>query len=78
MSKLKIITSFRMCRLLEGVGFVLIRQKGSHCFYGHADGRTTVVPMHARDLDRSLIRKILNDIDMSIEEYNNQTSGDRT
>jgi len=32
---------------------------------------TTVVPMHANDLDRALIRKILNDIDISIEEYNN-------
>ena len=71
MSKLKVITSSQMVKLLECIGFILIRQKGSHCFYRHADGRTTVVPMHANDLDRSLIRKILYDIDLSIDEYNN-------
>ena len=70
MSKLKIITSTQMCKLLENLGFTLIRQKGSHRFYKHADGRTTVVPMHAGDLDRSLIRKMLNDVDLSIDEYN--------
>ena len=72
MSKLKIITSSKMCKLLENEGFVDIRQKGSHRFYKHADGRTTVVPMHASDLDRTLIRKILKDIDMTIGEYNNK------
>ncbi|MCL2080685.1 MAG: type II toxin-antitoxin system HicA family toxin [Oscillospiraceae bacterium] len=61
-----------MCKLLENDGFAAIRQKGSHRFYRHADGRTTVVPMHAVDLDRSLIRKILKDIDMSIDNYNSR------
>jgi predicted RNA binding protein YcfA (HicA-like mRNA interferase family) len=61
-----------MCRLLENDGFVGIRQKGSHRFYKHMDGRTTIVPIHASDLDRTLIRKILKDIDMSIDEYNNK------
>ena len=70
MSKLKIITSSQMCALLESDGFSNIRQRGSHRFYKHADGRTTVVPMHASDLDRTLIRKILKDIDMSTSEYN--------
>jgi len=51
MSKLKIITSERMCKLLCDLGFTLIRQKGSHRFYRHGDGRTAVVPMHASDLE---------------------------
>lgn len=72
MSKLKIITSSDMCRLLEKYGFEAIRQKGSHRFYKHSDGRTTVVPVHAADLDRTLVRKILKDIDLSIDEYNKQ------
>ena len=70
MSQLKIITSSQMCKLLEREGFVNTRQKGSHRFYRNPDGRTTVVPMHASDLDRTLIRKILADIDISIGEYN--------
>ena len=56
--------------MLEVLGFVPIRQKGSHKFYRHEDGRTTVLPMHSSDLDRSLIRKILKDIDISIDKYN--------
>ena len=70
MSKLKIITSSEMCILLRRIGFEAIRQKGSHRFYKHPDGRTTIVPMHIGDLDRTLIRKILRDIEMSIDEYN--------
>ncbi|MCL2095718.1 MAG: type II toxin-antitoxin system HicA family toxin [Oscillospiraceae bacterium] len=72
MSKLKIITSSQMRRLLEKDGFIGIRQKGSHRFYKHNDGRTTVVPMHTVDLDRTLIRKILKDINMSVDDYNNK------
>ena len=71
MSKLKIISSVQMCKRLERMEFVAIRQRGSHKFYRHDDGRTTIVPMHAGDLDRSLIRKILNDIELTIDEYNN-------
>ena len=70
MSRLRIITSLQMCKLVENIGFVAIRQRGSHKFYRHSDGRTTVVPMHAGDLDRSLIRKILKDIEITIDEYN--------
>ena len=52
MSKLKITTSIQICKMIEGLGFYLLRQKGSHRFYKHTDGRTTVVPIHAEDLDR--------------------------
>jgi len=69
-SRLRIITSVEMCRLLETLGFEAIRQKGSHKFFRHEDGRTTVIPMHARDLDRSLIRKILSDIAVTVDDYN--------
>jgi len=53
MSKLRIITSDGMFKLLVDLGFTLVRQKGSHRFYRHDNGRTTVVPMHANDLDRA-------------------------
>ena len=45
--KLPQLSSKELCRFLEKEGFLLIRQKGSHCFYRHQDGRTTVVPVHA-------------------------------
>ena len=50
--------------------FVYIRQKGSHVFYKHSDGRTTVVPIHSnKDIKRSLLRIILNEILMTREEF---------
>ena len=72
MSRLKIITSGQMCKLLEREGFIAIRQKGSHRFYRHIDGRTTVIPIHSMDLDRTLVRKILKDIEISIDDYNSK------
>jgi predicted RNA binding protein YcfA (HicA-like mRNA interferase family) len=72
MSKPTIITSVQMCKFLERHGFKNIRQRGSHCFFLHGDGRTSVVPMHAIDLDRTIIRKILKDLEVSIDDYNKQ------
>jgi len=51
------------------LGFDRRDAEGSHIFFGHDDGRTTVVPMHNRELSRGLLRKILNDINLSVEEY---------
>ncbi|MEA1960391.1 MAG: type II toxin-antitoxin system HicA family toxin [Bacillota bacterium] len=69
MSKLTIISDKEMVKILMLLGFVLIRQKGSHIFFAHPDGRVTVVPCHNEDLGRGLIRKILKDVDISIPEY---------
>lgn len=69
MSKLTIISSRDMVKVLESLGFNEIRQKGSHKNFRHQDGRTTVVPFHGEDLGRGLIRKILKDIEISPDEY---------
>ena len=47
--------------LLRKEGFSLRRQTGSHAFYAHPDGRTTVVPRHGRDVTPRLVHKILRD-----------------
>ena len=60
-----------MEKLLFRLGFEKVRQKGSHAFYRHPDGRTTTVPHHkARVLARPLIREILREIEITIENYN--------
>jgi predicted RNA binding protein YcfA (HicA-like mRNA interferase family) len=60
----------KMNDLLLKVGFEAIRQKGSHVFYRHADGRTTTVPHHkGKDLPRPLIRSILREIELTPDEY---------
>ena len=71
MSKLKVIDSKTMEKLLLRLGFEKTRQKGSHAFYRHPNGQTTTVPHHkARVLSRPLIREILREIEISIEDYN--------
>ncbi|MCJ7729175.1 MAG: type II toxin-antitoxin system HicA family toxin [Sedimentisphaerales bacterium] len=72
MSKLKLIDAKQMEKLLLKLGFVKVRQKGSHAFYRHPDGRTTTLPHHkGRDLSRPLLREILREIDISVDEYDN-------
>jgi len=71
MTRLPIVDYKAMDKLLRGLGFERVRQKGSHVFYRHSDGRTTTVPDHSgRDLARPLIREILREIEISPDEFN--------
>jgi len=68
--KLPILSTRDLCKFLEKEGFQFIRQKGSHKFYRHSDGRTTVVPIHpGKDIKRSLLRVILNEIRIGRDEF---------
>ena len=70
MSKLTIIPPEKMVKILEKLGFVKKRQKGSHIYFRHNDGRATVIPMHkGEDLGKGIIKAILNDIELSRDEY---------
>ena len=70
MPKLPVLGFREVDAILRRLGFVAVRQKGSHVFYRHSDGRTTTVPHHAgRDLSPPLLRAILTDIRMSAEEF---------
>jgi len=55
----------------DKLGFKLIRQQGSHMFYKHPDGRTTVIPNHqGEEVDRSLLNKIIKkDLELTKEEF---------
>ncbi|MCZ2128068.1 MAG: type II toxin-antitoxin system HicA family toxin [Anaerolineales bacterium] len=70
MNKLPMVNFKTMDKLLRQLGFVIVRQKGSHVFYRHADGRTTTLPNHGhRDLARPLMREILREISISPDEF---------
>jgi len=70
MSKISVVSFKTMERLLLKMGFEKIRQKGSHVFYRHPDGRTTTLPNHpGRDLARPLVREILREIDLAPGEF---------
>ena len=71
MTRLPILDFGTADKLLRDLGFQAIRQKGSHVFYRHPDGRTTTVPNHpGRDLARPLLREILREIKLSIDDLN--------
>jgi len=55
--------------MLERLGFVEVRQRGSHRQYRHPDGRSTTVPFHGgRDISPTLLRKIARDVGLTVEE----------
>ena len=57
-------------RILERLGFTLVRQRGSHKQYRHPDGRATTIPFHgSRDIAPSLLRLIARDIGLTIQEF---------
>jgi len=70
MSKLPMANFKTMDKLLHRLGFATVRQKGSHVFYRHADGRTTTLPNHGhKDIARPLMREILREISISPDEF---------
>lgn len=70
MPKLRPAKPDEVKRALEKLGFVCIRQSGSHMIFHHADGRWTTVPMHkGRDVGKGIMRKILRDAKISADEF---------
>ncbi len=70
MSKLPLVDAKVLEKVLQLLGFEIKRQKGSHIFYRHPDGRYTTIPHHqGRDLSRPLLRCILRQIEVTPEEF---------
>ena len=71
MSKLPLLTAKELIKILLNLKFEQKRQKGSHRFFQHKDGRTTVIPDHGSEkIDRGLLNKIIKqDLQMSIDDF---------
>ncbi|RLA06660.1 MAG: hypothetical protein DRQ51_08730 [Gammaproteobacteria bacterium] len=70
MSNTPILKPIQVCRILQKLGFIKVRQKGSHIQFRHKDGRGTTVPMHkGRDIAYPLLRKIASDINLTMNEF---------
>lgn len=68
--KIPVLKPQEIVRLLEAKGFVEVRQRGSHKQFRHPDGRATTVPYHTgRDVAPVLLRQILKDVELTIEEF---------
>ena len=68
--KLPLLTPKEVCQVLEKLGFEPIRQRGSHRYFKHPDGRATVVPIHSgRHIGRGLLKRIINEVQINREEF---------
>ncbi len=69
MSRLSSLTGKQLVGALKRLGFQEIRIRGSHHYLRHADGRITVVPIHAGEtIGPGLLSKILRDAEISRSE----------
>ncbi|MCX5894732.1 MAG: type II toxin-antitoxin system HicA family toxin [Proteobacteria bacterium] len=70
MRKLPSFTGKEIVSLLKKASFFVVRQKGSHVFLQHADGRATVIPVHSGEtIGPGLLAKILRDIEMTKDDF---------
>lgn len=70
MPKLRPAKPDEVKRVLEKSDFACIRQSGSHMVFHHSDGRWTTVPIHkGRDLGKGILRKILKDAKITVDEF---------
>jgi predicted RNA binding protein YcfA (HicA-like mRNA interferase family) len=71
MSKLPLLGANELAKILKRLGFEFKRQQGSHMFFEHEDGRTTVIPNHPGEgIDRGLLNKIIrHDLQITREEF---------
>jgi len=69
-ARLPILKAGKLAKVLIELGFTAVRQKGSHVFFQHHDGRTTLLSRHAgEDIGRGLLRRILREIEVTPEEF---------
>jgi len=69
MAKPPVLKAREIAGILQKLGFVEVRQRGSHKQYRHADGRCTTLPFHTgRDISPILLRQIAKDIGLTIED----------
>ena len=71
MTRLRVVPYRDLRRVAESAGFRHSRTRGSHNVFQHRDGRTVVIPDHGSQvIVRPLIRKIIRDMGLSVDEYN--------
>ena len=67
--KLPVLTADQMLAILKRHGFEAVKQSGSHIILRHPDGRRTTVPLHkGRDLGKGLVRQIMRDANLTVDD----------
>jgi predicted RNA binding protein YcfA (HicA-like mRNA interferase family) len=70
MPKLPTVTADEVIKALEKTGFQVVRQKGSHVRLRNQNNLVATVPVHkGKTLGKGLLRKILRDVDLTVDEF---------
>ncbi len=70
MARLPQLTGKQVIAALARAGYGVTRVKGSHPFLRHANGRTTVVPVHTGEtIGPGLLASILRDCKVERDEF---------
>ena len=68
--KLPRVKADKIIKVLEKLGFKLARQSGSHKIYKNSEGTRVTVPFHSgKILHPKLLKSILRDIELSVDEF---------
>jgi predicted RNA binding protein YcfA (HicA-like mRNA interferase family) len=70
MPKLPAVTADEVIKALKTNGFQVVRQKGSHVRLRNPNNLVATVPVHqGKTLGKGLLRKILRDADLTVDEF---------
>ena len=70
MSRLRTVRAREVIKFLEHLGFLQVRQRRSHKFFRHPDGRTATGPEHRGEgLGQGILAKILRDAGAAPAEF---------
>jgi predicted RNA binding protein YcfA (HicA-like mRNA interferase family) len=66
------VNARQLIKILEQKGFSFSRQSGSHAIYINEEGLRTTVPVHGKkEMGIGLLKQIMKDTDLSIEDLEN-------
>jgi len=68
MTKLPIISGRQLIKILSKLGYREVRQRGSHIRLSCPNRKSITIPDY-KVIDKSLLRKILRDAELTVEEF---------
>ena len=76
-TKQPVLSGKDLVKLLEHIGFRVVRINGSHHRMRHDDGRVTTIPVHKNeDIPKGLLRKIVReDLQLDMEVFSRLIDG---
>lgn len=70
MPKLPLVSGKKVIKAFNKIGYQTVRKRGSHFRLHHSKRRPLTVPDH-KVLSKGLLRKLLRDAELSVEEFLN-------